>query len=112
MTKAHSGVPVAQLPGTEIVPYLLAQTPPTPENGGWGNFAANNPDANNPDAPAEVQSNEQRSRELDPARRRLERAGAGAAAKAAAGSSSDCSADSRPGLVAARLTIVREPRCG
>jgi len=35
MTKAHSGVPVAQLPGTEIVPYLLAQTPPTPENGGW-----------------------------------------------------------------------------
>jgi hypothetical protein len=56
MTPAHQGVPVAQLPGTEIVPYLLAQTPPTEESGGWGNFAANNP---NPD---EATSNEQRSR--------------------------------------------------
>ena len=62
MTKAHTGVPVAQLPGAEIVPYLLAQTPPTPENGGWGNYAANNPDAKNPNAPAEMQSNDQRSR--------------------------------------------------
>lgn len=54
MTKAHEGVPVAALPGSEIVPYLLAQTPPTEQQGGWGNFAANNPD--------EAAANDQRMR--------------------------------------------------
>ena len=54
MTKAHEGVPVASLPGAEIVPYLLAQTPPSAESGGWGNFAANNPDG--------ASANEQRTR--------------------------------------------------
>jgi penicillin-binding protein 1A len=54
MTKAHEGVPVAALPGVEIVPYLLAQTPPTEQSGGWGNFAANNPD--------EAAANDQRMR--------------------------------------------------
>ncbi len=52
MTKAHQGVPVAQLPGTELVSYLLAQPQPTEETGGWGNYAAANPE--------EQRSNEQR----------------------------------------------------
>ncbi len=54
MTKAHEGVPVAQLPGTEIVPYLLAQPAPGAEDGGWGGFAAANPD--------EAAANDQRMR--------------------------------------------------
>ena len=35
MTRAHAGVPVAQLPGGELVPFLLAQPAPGAE-GGWG----------------------------------------------------------------------------
>jgi len=53
MTKAHEGVPVAQLPGTEIVPYLLAQPAPGGEGAPWG-FAAASPD--------EQVANEQRMR--------------------------------------------------
>jgi hypothetical protein len=30
-------------PGAEIVSYLLAQTPPTAETGGWGNSGASKP---------------------------------------------------------------------
>jgi penicillin-binding protein 1A len=36
MTKAHDGVPVAQLPGTELVDYLLAQPAPGSQPPGWG----------------------------------------------------------------------------
>jgi penicillin-binding protein 1A len=54
MIGAHEGVPVAQLPGTEIVPYLLAQPAPGGLSDPWGSFAAANPD--------EQRSNEQRSR--------------------------------------------------
>lgn len=53
MTKAHEGVPVAQLPGAELVSYLLAQPAPGAEPGGWG-FAAANPN--------EATANEQRMR--------------------------------------------------
>jgi penicillin-binding protein 1A len=43
MTEAHKGVPVAQLPGSDLVPYLLAQ--PAPDSGfrGWGSFAQVSP---------------------------------------------------------------------
>ena len=54
MIGAHEGVPVAQLPGTEIVPYLLAQPAPGGLSDPWGSFAAANPD--------EQRANEQRSR--------------------------------------------------
>jgi penicillin-binding protein 1A len=54
MTKAHEGVPVAQLPGTEIVPYLLAQPAPGGMSQPWGGFAAANPE--------EQSANEQRMR--------------------------------------------------
>ena len=33
MSRAHEGVPVAQLPGTELVAYLLAQPPPGADRG-------------------------------------------------------------------------------
>jgi penicillin-binding protein 1A len=36
MTKAHEGVPVAELPGTELIPTLLAQPAPDAGTGGWG----------------------------------------------------------------------------
>ena len=36
MTKAHQGVPVAQLPGTELIDYLLAQPAPGTDPNGWG----------------------------------------------------------------------------
>ena len=37
MTEAHEGVPVAQLPGADLVPYLLAQPAPgTGAGGSWG----------------------------------------------------------------------------
>lgn len=36
MTKAHEGVPVAQLPATELIDYLLAQPAPGTEASGWG----------------------------------------------------------------------------
>jgi penicillin-binding protein 1A len=52
MSHAHEGVPVAQLPGTELVAYLLSQ-PPRGE--GWG-FAAISPD--------EQAANEARMREM------------------------------------------------
>ncbi len=52
MTKAHEGVPVAQLPGTEIVDYLLAQ--PAPGSQGWGVAQA---------SPAEQMDNEARMRD-------------------------------------------------
>ncbi len=52
MTKAHQGVPAQQLPGTDLVAYLLSQ--PTPgSNLGWG------PDGGTPEERA---TNEQRSR--------------------------------------------------
>jgi penicillin-binding protein 1A len=35
MTKAHEGVPVAELPGTDLLPTLLARPAPSAE-GGWG----------------------------------------------------------------------------
>ncbi len=39
MQEAHKGVPVAQLPGTELISYLMAQPAPQPEydqgGGGW-----------------------------------------------------------------------------
>jgi penicillin-binding protein 1A len=35
MTAAHEGVPVAELPGTELVSYLLAQPAPGTETTGW-----------------------------------------------------------------------------
>jgi hypothetical protein len=35
MTAAHEGVPVAELPGTELVSYLLAQPAPGTEATGW-----------------------------------------------------------------------------
>jgi penicillin-binding protein 1A len=35
MTKAHEGVPVAQLPGTDLIPTLLAQPAPGTDSG-WG----------------------------------------------------------------------------
>jgi penicillin-binding protein 1A len=43
MTKAHQGVPVQQLPGTDLVPYLLSQPPPQigPSAGYGGEQAAN-----------------------------------------------------------------------
>jgi penicillin-binding protein 1A len=53
MTKAHEGVAVAQLPGTEIVPYLLAQPAPGGEANPWA-FSAASPD--------EQAANEQRMR--------------------------------------------------
>jgi hypothetical protein len=41
MIEAHAGVPVARLPGSDLVAYLLAQ--PAPNTGspfsGWGSFA-------------------------------------------------------------------------
>ncbi len=39
MVDAHSGVPVAQLPGADLVPYLLAQPAPGSQFTGWGSFA-------------------------------------------------------------------------
>ena len=54
MTRAHEGVPVAQLPGTELVEYLLAQPVPGAEAGGWGMAQA---------SPAEAADNEARMRE-------------------------------------------------
>jgi penicillin-binding protein 1A len=36
MTEAHQGVPVAALPGVEIMDYLLAQPAPGTEAGSWG----------------------------------------------------------------------------
>ena len=45
---------MAQLPGTEIVPYLLAQPAPDGLSQPWGGFAAANPD--------EQSANEQRMR--------------------------------------------------
>jgi penicillin-binding protein 1A len=53
MSQAHEGVPVAQLPGTELVAYLLSQPPR--DAGGWG-FAAVGPD--------EQAANEARMREM------------------------------------------------
>jgi penicillin-binding protein 1A len=52
MAKAHEGVPVAQLPGTEIVDYLLAQ--PVPGDQGWGVAQA---------SPGEQMDNEARMRD-------------------------------------------------
>jgi penicillin-binding protein 1A len=56
MTKAHQGVPVAQLPGMELVPYLLAQPAPGTESEGfqgWGGGAG---------TPEDQAANEARSR--------------------------------------------------
>ena len=53
MTKAHEGVPVAQLPGTEIV-RLPAGAAGARRTRGWGGFAAASPD--------EQAANEQRMR--------------------------------------------------
>jgi penicillin-binding protein 1A len=43
MTEAHKGVPVAQLPGSDLVPYLLAQPAPGSGFRGWGSFAQVSP---------------------------------------------------------------------
>ena len=51
MTRAHEGVPIAALPGSELVPQLLAQ--PTPGSDGWFAQAS----------PAEQSANEQRMRD-------------------------------------------------
>ena len=53
MTRAHEGVPVARLPGADLVPYLLGQTVPG-EGGGWGMAQA---------SPEEQAANEARMRE-------------------------------------------------
>jgi penicillin-binding protein 1A len=52
MTRAHEGVPIASLPGSELVPTLLAQ--PTPGSDGWGFAQA---------SPEEQAANEQRMRD-------------------------------------------------
>lgn len=39
MRDAHTGVPVAQLPGADLVPYLMAQPAPGSQFSGWGAFA-------------------------------------------------------------------------
>jgi penicillin-binding protein 1A len=44
MTAAHKGVPVAQLPGTDLIPYLLAQPVPQPDGGGWQNVSQLSPE--------------------------------------------------------------------
>jgi penicillin-binding protein 1A len=45
MIEAHKGVPVAQLPGSDLVPYLLAQPAPGGEGfRGWGSFAQVSPE--------------------------------------------------------------------
>ena len=56
MTKAHQGVPVQQLPGTDLVAYLLGQPPPTAaaDAGPWGFGAGGTPE--------ERAANEARSR--------------------------------------------------
>jgi penicillin-binding protein 1A len=56
MTMAHNGVPVQQLPGTELVAYLLGQPPPTPgPDFGFGSFASAT-------SPEEQAANEARTR--------------------------------------------------
>jgi penicillin-binding protein 1A len=54
MTEAHQGVPVAQLPGSDLVAYLLAQPPPGGEASGWNYGQA---------GPAEQAENEARMRD-------------------------------------------------
>jgi hypothetical protein len=54
MTAAHDGVPVAELPGTDLLPMLLAQPAPGTESGGWGFAQA---------SPTEQADNEARMRE-------------------------------------------------
>ncbi|MGH6926450.1 MAG: transglycosylase domain-containing protein [Propylenella sp.] len=44
MIEAHRGVPVAQLPGSDLVPYLLAQPAPGSQFQGWGAFAQASPE--------------------------------------------------------------------
>jgi penicillin-binding protein 1A len=53
MVEAHRGVPVAQLPGADLVPYLLAQPAPGSQFQGWGFAEA---------SPAEQADNEARMR--------------------------------------------------
>ena len=75
MTKAHEGVPVAQLPGTEIVPYLLAQTPPERRERRLGKLRRRQSGRAGSERPAHAQ--------LDHARRQRRRATPGPAAAGA-----------------------------
>jgi penicillin-binding protein 1A len=56
MTKAHQGVPVQQLPGTDLVAYLMAQPPPQAQSGfpGFAGYSSASPE--------EQAANEQRMR--------------------------------------------------
>ena len=56
MSRAHEGVPVAQLPGTELVAYLMAQPPVNAVDPSYSEYAAVSPD--------EQAANEQRMREM------------------------------------------------
>ena len=43
MSRAHEGVPVAQLPGTDLVAYLMSQPPAGAVDQGFGEYAASQP---------------------------------------------------------------------